>query len=1051
MYFYKPKKDYIMRSLLILFLTGLVTLVFSIVMVTSEECVKPTNEIVITKDTTFCKGTYNLAGVAATELDLLRAIKIGSNDLTLNCDGAVINGTKAKRSVGISVLGRGNVKIRNCVVQNYDLGVSLSNTRDVTLEDNIINENSIGLFTEYPILNTFLARNVLCKNLGTDIQLYAIHGQLVPDMQGNLINPQKWLGNTSGEGNYCDKSSYWKDGDIGDPYIKLGCTFSCAQFKPPEEKPSLEKPPAPCTSNIPFEDNFDDGNYDGWTVEEGRFSASKSALEVKSDWVVSIARPVNIDFSKDVNIEFDIFFGGGKYLQTLEDTVYYTMIEFTLYNQTNDSRKSIMGLRIWGDEGGYPRLGYVLNKKYFRARPQVRSDHYQISTRKGSTDLFINGVKVISTDPISPENALMLRFHGNLMADTSIDNIKICLAGPEKPKVVQPVSKTIKVPAKSGWIDTGVKIEAGKTFFIEVSGNATYGFEGECNCKPVTQPDGSRFFEGKMVPLKYDDRVIKKYSPIGMLIGRVGDGELFFINPNYPSKGWISYNTTHILRLGPGHVYAFPVNTSGNLYLRYNDAVGFYNDNEGEYTVKIEEAGIEKEKPVVEKPKILSATATPSRVPNDGQTRVLIEVKTDPKTPAKRVSADLSTLGVSGPADLKAAGSGLHTLEIVIPQEIMPGIYSISFTAENEAGSVKEKTTIEVTGAQCATNAHCAEDEVCSAGKCKRATVLISFVGANYEGADYNLGANNITNFLQQNFFAQTNLAACQGDIRYNIYPQKFSIPFYGPATPALLEGQILAMGIPYDFIVALTDQPIKVFGILEPSGYTIPGSHVAIASKGSPFIAAHEFGHLQGLKEQYCDCIAATYACVAGSFAGKGACGFQISQNPMKSELGCPSEDFDGDGQADCCWGGGYDSVCLGNVGFNESEKAKKIYNAGIYQIIGRINKNVRDLVKTPDIKETIKADWALLESKLFELGYKPFETLSEYDKEFNACTSNDKEGCEALQINIRFRFSPKSGGHKILDFKTRSIMAAPYGLLPRLDDASIAFLRGRERLQCK
>ncbi len=457
---------------------------------------------------------------------------------------------------------------------------------------------------------------------------------------------------------------------------------------------------------------------------------------------------------------------------------------------------------------------------------------------------------------------------------------------------------------------------------------------------------------------------------------------------------------------------------------------------------------LEKEKPV-EKPKTLSATATPSRVPNDGKTRALIEVKIDPKTPVKKVTIDLSVLGVSDAADMIAAGAGKYTLEVVMPQQITPGLYSIGMTAENQAGSTKEKVLIEVTGVQCTTNAQCADDQVCSSGACKRATVLISFVGVNYEGNDYNAKANNIANFMRDHFFAQTNLATCQEQVRYNVYPNRFSIPVYGLATPVELEKQILAMGVPYDFVIALTDRPIKILGLLDQGGYSTPLSHVVIAATESPYVPLHEFGHSQGLKDQYCDCIAATIGCIAASSGGMGACGFQIAQNPMKSELGCPSEDFDGDGQADCCWGGGYDYVCMGNVGFNESEKAKKIYNAGAYQILGRINKNLRDLDKKPELKEAIVTDWDLLETKLRGLGYEPEKGSSDLKAFLKDCETNNIEKCKVAQRALKGLFSPLNK-HSILDFKTRSIMTAKF-IDAKLDDTSIAFLRKNERLQCK
>ncbi len=63
--------------------------------------------------------------------------------------------------------------------------------------------------------------------------------------------------------------------------------------------------PAPCTTNILFEDNFNDGNYGGRTVKEGSFSVSKGYLEQLSE-PGAIYRSVDIDFNKNLSIEFGI-------------------------------------------------------------------------------------------------------------------------------------------------------------------------------------------------------------------------------------------------------------------------------------------------------------------------------------------------------------------------------------------------------------------------------------------------------------------------------------------------------------------------------------------------------------------------------------------------------------------------------------------------------------------------------------------------------------------------------------------------------------------------
>ncbi|MDI6721007.1 MAG: hypothetical protein QMD85_01360, partial [Candidatus Aenigmarchaeota archaeon] len=75
--------------------------------------ITPTSGMIITGNTTFASGLYNLSS----------GINISASNITLNCNLAILkgNGTGA----GIQLIGYNNVNITNCDVINFDLGVRL--------------------------------------------------------------------------------------------------------------------------------------------------------------------------------------------------------------------------------------------------------------------------------------------------------------------------------------------------------------------------------------------------------------------------------------------------------------------------------------------------------------------------------------------------------------------------------------------------------------------------------------------------------------------------------------------------------------------------------------------------------------------------------------------------------------------------------------------------------------------------------------------------------------------------------------------------------------
>ena len=87
----------------------------------------------ITENTTFCPGTYNLPS----------GIEIGADDVVLDCDGAVLNGSHSSRyDFGINLTNVNNIVVKNCVITDYDGGINLDYSNNNTITSNNIYSNS---------------------------------------------------------------------------------------------------------------------------------------------------------------------------------------------------------------------------------------------------------------------------------------------------------------------------------------------------------------------------------------------------------------------------------------------------------------------------------------------------------------------------------------------------------------------------------------------------------------------------------------------------------------------------------------------------------------------------------------------------------------------------------------------------------------------------------------------------------------------------------------------------------------------------------------------
>jgi parallel beta-helix repeat protein len=172
------------------------------------DCIIPTDGMVITEDTVFCFGIY----------DLPNGININSvADISLNCNGAILRGTGS--NVGLSLTGThrstiiscrfmeyrrginlmqssGNQFIANEVTDSVEMGVTLAlSNGNVFIGNEITVGNGAGMLIDYESNDNVLIENNIC---GGSIDLQCVNSF------GNLGNENNICVLESDEGCYAD-------------------------------------------------------------------------------------------------------------------------------------------------------------------------------------------------------------------------------------------------------------------------------------------------------------------------------------------------------------------------------------------------------------------------------------------------------------------------------------------------------------------------------------------------------------------------------------------------------------------------------------------------------------------------------------------------------------------------------------------------------------------------------------------------------------------------------------------------------------------------------
>ncbi|MHC4065640.1 MAG: NosD domain-containing protein, partial [Planctomycetota bacterium] len=147
----------------------------------NADVIVPTNGMIITANTTFVPGTYNLPD----------GVSIGAAGITLDMNGATLVGTDFN-NYGVTCIGYDNVTIKNGTVRGYYYGMRIENGTGITIQDNNLSENwvdPLSLTPSAPFLNINVGPNLGDRtNLGGGLFVYNVSQAVI---SGNTLQDQE--------------------------------------------------------------------------------------------------------------------------------------------------------------------------------------------------------------------------------------------------------------------------------------------------------------------------------------------------------------------------------------------------------------------------------------------------------------------------------------------------------------------------------------------------------------------------------------------------------------------------------------------------------------------------------------------------------------------------------------------------------------------------------------------------------------------------------------------------------------------------------------------
>jgi len=311
------------------------------------------------RDLVFCPGTYSIQDTGADGV-----VRVQANSITLTCNNTILDGV-TDTGFGIYILDHSFVTVENCVIQNFERGVILTEQANYnSLINNEITSNSYagvhvlrsrynGFADNTISLNDFGIRlfNANYTNVGSNLiesNDYGIY--MLSDSSNNLINGNTVCANTvrdiyddltglsnTGDLNYCDAASNYVDNGQ-----TSGCDFECSGCRKAEDDLYVSGDTVLC----PYTYNLQDAGSNGVII----IGAHGVELDCQGAELIAVSAGIGYGIR---NIGYD-----NVIIRNCKIYNYFIAIDFisgandgNILN--NDVRSNAAGIRLWGSNYGY--------------------------------------------------------------------------------------------------------------------------------------------------------------------------------------------------------------------------------------------------------------------------------------------------------------------------------------------------------------------------------------------------------------------------------------------------------------------------------------------------------------------------------------------------------------------------------------------------------------------------------------------------------------------------------------------------------------------------
>ncbi len=181
----------------------------------------PYDNMHITESTTLATGTYPISDPGGDGV-----LIIERDGVTLDCNGAKLQGNGT--GTGIVSNGKSNVTIKNCLIENYGVGIKFDNNSKIKIINSAVTANKQSGIQASSSSNSEISQNYLNDN-GNGMELMGSNDSKVTQNiicgNSNLDINSSSSSNNVGTGNICRNVNDWEEQGV------MGCTYVCGEFK----------------------------------------------------------------------------------------------------------------------------------------------------------------------------------------------------------------------------------------------------------------------------------------------------------------------------------------------------------------------------------------------------------------------------------------------------------------------------------------------------------------------------------------------------------------------------------------------------------------------------------------------------------------------------------------------------------------------------------------------------------------------------------------------------------------------------------------------------